>query len=372
VPAISHQHQSGIPLRIGGALYLLQRLVQHALVQGLTLDVEPLELLRECPGFHWIIAQQQAEPVGGVSHASRRIQPGTQDEPQVTGDDLLAGKPGAFDQGTNSKPAAVGQQLKPMPDQNPIFSLERHHVGYRSEGHQIQQMKRKIYRQAERGDQRLHQLEGDPRSAEVVGSRRVIRPLRVNYRLCRRQLGAGQVVIGHHNTDACRARGANGIHGRNAAVAGDDERGFHGPGGLESGRSEVVAIAQTMGQEGLHVGAGQTQGAGEERRGALPVHVVVAVDQDASAGPHGAYDGVHSLAHAGERMRIGQVVQQRAQEAACCRLRAVTALHQQGGQGRRKPEGRGQRLNLGLIRLRHHSPAQHWRGKDAHHASVTE
>ena len=102
---------------------------------------------------------------------------------------------------------------------------------------------------------------------------------------------------------------AHGVDRRDAAVAGDDERGAGGLGGLQPRGPEVVAIAQTMGQEGLHIGTGQPQGAGEERRGALAVDVVVAVDQDAAAGAHGAGDGLHRLRHPGERVGVGQLVQ---------------------------------------------------------------
>ena len=130
-----------------------------------------------------------------------------------------------------------------------------------------------------------------------------------------------------------------------------------GLGGLEPGGPEVVAVAQSMGQEGLHVGAGQAQGAGEERRGALAVDVVVAVDQDAAAGAHRARDGLHRLRHPGQRVWVRQLGQRRPEEAAGRLFGPVAALDQERGQGRRKPQRRGQRLHLRRVRLGHHRPA---------------
>ena len=207
VPAVAHQDKPGIALRVGGTLDLLQRLVQHALVQRLALDVESLEPLGQRRGLDRIVTQQQTEPIGGVRHPAGGVEPGTQDETQVAGDDLLAGEPGGFDQGSEPEPAAVGQQLEAVPHQDPVFSLQRHHVGHGGERHQVQQMEWKVRRQAERRHQCLHQLEGDAGSAEAVGARAVVGPLRVYHRLRRRQLGAWQVVIGDHDADAGLARG---------------------------------------------------------------------------------------------------------------------------------------------------------------------
>ena len=58
------------------------------------------------------------------------------------------------------------------------------------------------------------------------------------------------------------------------------ERGARLAGGGQARGSEIVAVAKPMRQEGHHAGARRAQGAGQQRRGALPVHVVVAVNQD--------------------------------------------------------------------------------------------
>ena len=64
-----------------------------------------------------------------------------------------------------------------------------------------------------------------------------------------------------------------------------------------------------MRQERHDIGAGHPERAGEERRGALPVDIVVAVDHDAAAGPHRGGNDLDRLRHAGKGVGIGQVGQ---------------------------------------------------------------
>ena len=71
----------------------------------------------------------------------------------------------------------------------------------------------------------------------------------------------------------------------------------------QPGGTEVVAVAQPVGHERTTSAPRRPKRAGEQRRGALAVHVVVAVHQDGAAGPHGGGDGLDRLGHAGERGR---------------------------------------------------------------------
>ena len=54
----------------------------------------------------------------------------------------------------------------------------------------------------------------------------------------------------------------HGLHRRDAAVAGDDERRAGERGGLEPGVAEVVAVAQAVRQEGDDVCLGRAQARG--------------------------------------------------------------------------------------------------------------
>ena len=94
------------------------------------------------------------------------------------------------------------QHLEAVLDQDAIFALQRHHVGHGGERDQVEQMKRQIGRQPQRRHQRLDQLEGDTRAAEMIGAGSVVCPLRIDDRERRRQLLTRQMVIGHDDVDA--------------------------------------------------------------------------------------------------------------------------------------------------------------------------
>ena len=111
-----------------------------------------------------------------------------------------------------------------MADEDPVFADERHHVGHRGQCHQVEQMVRKVGREAERGNQCLHQLEGDAGAAEPPRPRRVVRALRIDDGERRRQLGTGQMVVGDDDPDTGGPGRAHRVHGGDAAVAGDHER----------------------------------------------------------------------------------------------------------------------------------------------------
>src|SRR5215213_4515801 len=168
MPGFSCEHEAGITLRISSALNLLERLIEDTLVKGLSFDIEPLEPLGELKGFFRIVAHQEAQPVGCISNPSRCIEPGAKHEPEVPRHDLLTRKAGGFNQRPYSYPAAVGQQLESMPHQYPVLPLKRHHVSNGSERHEVEQMEREVGWKTKSRNQRLHELERDPRPAERV------------------------------------------------------------------------------------------------------------------------------------------------------------------------------------------------------------
>ena len=97
----------------------------------------------------------------------------------------------------------------------------------------------------------------------------------------------GQVVVGDDDADARRraprATVSTAVMPQSQVMTSDAPaaRAAARPGG-----AEVVAVAEPVRHERHHVGAGRAERAGEQRRGALAVHVVVAVHQDGAAGPH--------------------------------------------------------------------------------------
>ncbi len=208
-----------------------------------------------------------------------------------------------------------------------------------------------------------------PQSARRA--RGVVRALRIDDGERRRQLGAGQVVVGDDDPDAGSPRRAHRVHGGDAAVAGDDQRGAGSLRRGQAGGPEVVAVAQPVRHESHDVRARRAERPGEQRRGALAVDVVVAVHEDGAAGPHGGGDGLDRLAHAGERAGVRQPGHGGAKERARVRLGGLAALHQQ----RRERGGNAERprepVDHGRIGRRHHHPPEHRRREDAHQREGT-
>jgi hypothetical protein len=182
----------------------------------------------------------------------------------MPGDNFLAREACRFHQRPYTDPATVSQKLETVPHENPVLSLQRHDVGNSGEGHEVQQVKGKIRRQTQRGYQRLNQLEGNAGSAQIIGAGGIVRPLRVDDRKCRRQLRARQVVIRDNDADALLPGGAYGVHGGDAAIACDDQRSTGGFCRSEAGGAEVIAIAETVRQEGNHICTSHSQGARQE------------------------------------------------------------------------------------------------------------
>ena len=89
-----------------------------------------------------------------------------------------------------------------MPHEDAVLADQRHDVGDRGEGDEVEQVKRQVRRQAERRHQRLHQLEGDAGAAEHAEPGGIVGPLGIDDGDGRRQLGTGKVMVGDDDVDA--------------------------------------------------------------------------------------------------------------------------------------------------------------------------
>jgi hypothetical protein len=186
----------------------------------------------------------------------------------------------------------------------------------------------------------------------------VVGALGVDHGERRRQLVGRQVVVGDDDADPGGARARDRLHGGDAAVAGDDQRGAGRPRGGEPGGPEVVSIAQPVRHEGNHVGTRGAERAGEHRRGALAVHVVVTVDHDGAAGAHGRGDRVHRLRHAGERAGIREITDGGPQIPARHVGVSLPPLHQQGGERVGQVQPSRQSVDRRLLGPGRHHPAE--------------
>ena len=229
-----------------------------------------------------------------------------------------------------------------MAHDDPVLAHERHHVRDRGDGGEVEQVERQGLRKAERRHQGLHQLERDPGPAEHAEPRFVVALLGIDDGVRGRELGTGKVMVGDHDVDAVLPRAPHRVHRGDAAVAREDEAGTDTEGFGQPRGAEVVTIAEAVGDERFRLGAGGAQRAGEERGGALPVHVVVAVDQDGVTRLHRAGDDVDRLGHAREAIRIAQPFERGAKKGARQVGIAVAALNQQPRQRLRNVECLGQ------------------------------
>src|SRR3989441_10923005 len=87
------------------------------------------------------------------------------------------------------------------------------------------------------------------------------------------------MVVGDDDLDAGGARRAHGVHRGDAAVTGDDQSSAETARLREPRGPEIVAVAQPVRNKRVGPAADAREHAGEQRRGTLAVHVIVAVDQ---------------------------------------------------------------------------------------------
>ena len=233
MPAIAREHEAGIALRVGGPLDLLQRLVEDALVQRLPLDVEPLQPPRQRGGLRRVVAEQQPEPVGGVSDPAGGVEPGTENEAEVAGADLLAGEPGRLDQR-----AHAGQRLSAS-SLRPCFTRIRFSPWSGTTSATVASATRssrwngRLAGRPSAGTSAWTSLKATPVPQSPVGPETSSGRCGSTTAMAGGSSAPGQVVIGDYHADAGRPRRAHRLHRGDAAVAGDDQRG---PGGRAASR----------------------------------------------------------------------------------------------------------------------------------------
>src|SRR5438067_600343 len=140
------------------------------------------------------------------------------------------------------------------------------------------------------------------------------------------------------SSDVCSSDLADHLHGGDTTVAGDDQPGAQTARLGEPGRPEVVAVAQPVRDERVDPAADAREHTGEQRRGTLAVHVVVAVDQDRGTRPDGGDDELDRPRHIGPGVWIGETLEVRAEERFGELGRGEPALHEEGGERLRDVE----------------------------------
>ena len=356
MPAIGREHERPVlgPERRLGELHCI---VEDPLVQLLAARVQGLELAGDRGRFGGVIGEQQPQPFGRLADAAGGVQAGGEDEPHVPRLDRPPGEPRCVDQRAQPRPPRIGEHLQAVAHEDAVLAGERDHVRHGRERHVIEEVERQVGRLAERRHQRLGELEGDPSATQVLVFGRTGRAARVEHGGGRRQLVAREVVIGDDDVDPGFPRRAHRLHGGNSAVARDDQAGAYASGLPQAGLAEIVTVPQAMRHERLDLRAYAAQHAGEQRRRALAVHVVVAVHQDRHGGAHGARHELDRALHVEPGEGVGEALEAGPEERFGALGSREPALHQDGGQGLGDMELVGERGREPGIRRRGDRPA---------------
>jgi len=217
-------------------------------------------------------------------------------------------------------------------DEDTVFPREGDDVGDGRQRDIIEEVERQVFRETEAAHERLGQLERDAGAAQILVLRRAVGPARIEDGAGGRERVAGQMVVRDDDLHPGRARGRDRVHRGDAAIAGDDDAGADALRLGESRGAEVIAVSQPVRDEGVHGGPRLAQHARQQGRGALTVHVVVAVHENGPRIVNGALQDFYCHAHVGPAQRIGEAFELGAEERLGERRRAEAALHQDGGE----------------------------------------
>ena len=329
MPALRREHE-GVVLRAQRSLRQLDRLVQDALVERLAARVQRLELAGDAGRLLRVVGEEQAQAVPRVADAAGGVEPRRQNEPHVPGPQRPPREPGGLDQGAQPRPARLGQHLQAVAHENAVLAHERHDVRHGRERHVVQEVERHVGRQPEGRHQRLGELEGDPRAAQVLVLGGAVGAPRIEHGRGRGEGLAGEVVVGHDHLASRGARRAHRLQRRDAAVAGDDEARAYALRLREARGAEVVAVAQPVGHERVHRGARAPEHPREQRRPALAIHVIVAVHEDRDPAAHGGRHQRDGRAHVRPGERVAQALELGPQERLSDLRGGEATLHQDG------------------------------------------
>ena len=293
------------------------------------LVVGAVQLLGDLRRAQRVVGQEQLEAgVGAVEPPG-----GVQTRREAKGDGAL-GELGGIDSRDAHQSAQAGlggprERAQAAAHERAVLIDERHDVGDRGEGHEVEVLLQRARRGHERSRvgsrdtgpiavrahvtiplpralkcggalERQGELEGDRRGAEI-GARVAADRRMHDRRVGQHAVGARRVVVGDDDLDPQRPGRGDLGDGGDRAVDGDEQA--RAPRGESLDREQVqsVAVGGAVGQVPVDARAEPAQRAHEHGRGADPVDVVVTVDRDRLAGGDVPQDRLHRPLDAEER-----------------------------------------------------------------------
>ena len=184
-----------------------------------------------------------------------------------------------------------GQQVEPQLRDDPVLTTQWHHVGHRTERSHLDEPRQPACTVGSLA-QRLHELEGDADTGEVLVRVWTIGTLWVDDREGRRQRGVRLVMVRHHQVETQLACPSGGRQTPDAAV----HRHHHGylprRETFDRGRFEPVSVLDPVRNEMHDVRSEQLEQAPDDDGRRHPVDVVVAMHGNALPAVDGAQQSV--------------------------------------------------------------------------------
>ena len=151
--------------------------------------------------------------------------------------------------------------------------------------------------------QSQQQVEHHAHAGQHFARERVADQVRIDHRIARRQLLAGQVMVGHDHADAAGLRRRHAGNAGHPVVDSDDQlrRGLQRG---DKGRAEAVAVREAIRDGVAHpLRAEQAQAAHRHRSAGGAVAVVVAGDQDRPVVADRLGEQLDRLRHPAQQLR---------------------------------------------------------------------
>ncbi len=241
-----------------------------------------------------------------------------------------------------------GQHLEPKLGDDAVLAQQRHDVGQRADGRDLDERGSQLARPV-RAHSACTSFSATPTPARFLSGYAQSWRFGLITASASGSSRVRLVVVGDDQIEAERARVPRRVGRADAAVHRDDQDDAVGVQPIERGRLQPVAVAQALGDEVDDVGAEQLERAAQDHGRRDAVHVVVAVDGDALLARDRAENALDGHRHVGQRERVVQVVERRRQEPARQVDVAEPADAQQARGDGRDPELAGEQPGPGVV-----------------------
>ena len=337
MPVLAREHVAAAALRrLGPLANLRDRLAKDALLDGLAVAVQGLELAGEALRFGRVVGQEHLERGARMAEPSGGVDPRREPEAELAGLDRRRIDARGLHERAQPGTGRLGQAAQAGRDQVAVLVHERDDVGDRRQRDQVEPPLQVG------GGERLEELPDDAGAAELLEW--VVGRARRNDRAVRERL-ARPVMVGDDDAEPARLGGLDLGDGRDPAVHGEEKPAALVGEPFERLAGDAVALLEAAREVPVDVCAEVAQRGDRERGRADPVHVVVAVHADPASGGDRLADRVTGLLHRAEQERIVAGIG-RAQERACLRRVSVPPPDEDARSRLAEVEGRRQGPHL--------------------------